>query len=345
MTAFDTSWDLLKQSISNEDIQDFMMELIESGKNQEYKGLASLGRIFSDTPGHNFAYQDAILEQLLDPTNQYSMTGAKTPTLFRAESIDDIDRTGVGAADFRHSRFFSPQRLTAEQYAKYQEMNRGVKSRVDEYEMPVSLQDDSVLNIPTKNFYAGLQGVKFDDDAPEVRRVADMNDMTIPEAQKAIMAWHDVYMGSVPRGKDQLMERVAPLRDAGFDYVTWPEFASATSYPPVASSAFGSIDWGQGHEARRYGSEGRSSIDDWWDPARNIMMEKLGLDDRFDVAMGKHTFFPQWASWHIGDEDSAPVHVPYSGYFPKNLNYKYQKVDYGNFISAANLAAKRLGLN
>ena len=57
-----------------------MMDLITSGKNQEYKGLAALGRIFLIL-SHNFAYQDAILGNF--DQQSIVMTDAKTPTLFR----------------------------------------------------------------------------------------------------------------------------------------------------------------------------------------------------------------------------------------------------------------------
>lgn len=310
------------------------------GSGRRYKALSSLGRIFADEEKHRKRYQDAIIEQILDPTNQYSLPRAKTPTLFRAESIPDGDLYDVEAHEFRHGRYFSPQRLTAEQYAQYQEMNRGIPSEIHEYEMPVGFDDDSVLNVPTVDFGSGLQGKKFDADSPEVNRVATMNDMTIPEAQKALQAWHSVYMGATPQSRENMIERVGPLLDAGYDYITWPEFASAAFYPPVASSAFGSIDWGAGHEAKM----NRKPVEEWWSPARQAIMEELGIPHRMNNAMGKHTAFPQWATWHIGEEDSAPEYKQYHG-FPDNLDYKYQKVDYPNFSSAAGIAERDLGIS
>ena len=316
------------------DIDEFL------GSGRRHKALSSLGRIFADDEKHSKRYQDAIIEQLLEPTNQYSLTDAKTPTLFRAETFGDVENYPIGGHEFRYGRYFSPQRLTAEQYAQYQEKNRGLPSAIHEYEMPVPFSDDSVLNVPTVDFGSGIQGKKFEADSPEVNRVATMNDMTIPEAQKALQAWHSVYMGATPQSREEMVERLGPLMDAGYDYVTWPEFASAAFYPPVASSAFGSIDWGAGHEARR----NRKAVDEWWSPARQAIMEELGIPHRMDNAMGKHTAFPQWAAYHIGEEDSAPEYRQYHGSPDSDdLAYKYQKVDYPNFGSAASIAERDLG--
>ena len=93
------------------------------GSGRRHKALSSLGSIFADEEKHRKRYQDAIIEQLLEPTNQYSLTDAKTPTLFRAETFGD-DEYPLEGHEFRHGRYFSPQRLTAEQYAQYQQKKR-----------------------------------------------------------------------------------------------------------------------------------------------------------------------------------------------------------------------------
>ena len=341
MTAFDAAFSLLKIGKPQSEDEFLRYEDLMDGDNtQRFKGLSSLGRIFGNG-GAEYGYQDAIMEQLLDPSNQYSMTDAQTPTLYRAESVNDDDKYPIAANDFRHGRYFSPQRLTAEQYAAYQEQNRGVPSDIHEYEMPVPLRDDSVLNVPIQDFGRGIEGKKQADDSPDVNRVAAMNDMTIPEAQKALQAWHSVYMGATPQSRENMTERFAPLMDAGYDYVTWPEFASAAYYPPTAASAFGSVDWGAGHEAKY----NRKEVEEWWKPARQAMMEQMGIPQELknDGAMGKHSSFPQWAAYHIGEEDSAPEYKQYHG-FPKRLPYKYQTVDYPNFSAAAGIAEKDLGI-
>mgnify|MGYP003132193728 CR=1 FL=1 len=322
-------------------VRDMSDEFLGSGR--RYKALSSLGRIFADEEKHRKRYQDAIIEQLLEPTNQYSLTDAKTPTLFRAETFGDDEKYPIEGHEFRHGRYFSPQRLTAEQYAMYQEKNRGLPSAIHEYEMPVSFSDDTVLNVPSYNHGRGMDTKRFDAESPEVNRVATMNDMTIPESQKALQAWHSVYMGATPQSREDMVERLGPLMDAGYDYITWPEFASAAIYPPVASSAFGSIDWGAGHEAKG----NRKPVEEWWSPAREAIMQELGIPKDWpgSGAMGKHTSFPQWAAYHIGEEDSAPEYRQYHGSPDSDdLAYKYQKVDYPNFGNAASIAERDLGL-
>ena len=64
-----------------------------------------------------------------------------------------------------------------------------------------------------------------------VNRVATMNNMTPSEAQDALQMWHSVYMGAAPMPtKEGIEDRVGPMRDAGYDYITWPEFASAAYF-------------------------------------------------------------------------------------------------------------------
>ena len=342
MNAFDTAWSLIKIDEA-QDPEDYLTSLMEQGKFREWAGLRNIGRIFEQP--HGGSYTNAILEQLLDPSNQYSLTDAKTPTVYRAEPIEDAEKFGVAPDEFRYGRYFSPQRLTAEQYAKYQGGEgttfgggRG-GSQVHEYEMPVGFDDDSVLNVPTVDYGSGIQGQKFDIESPEVNRVATMNNMTPSEAQDALQMWHSVYMGAAPMPtKEGIEDRVGPMRDAGYDYITWPEFASAAYFPPTVASAFGSIDWGAPHEAKY----NRKEVDEWWKPTRELIMEQLGIPHRFENAMGKHTSFPQWASWHIGDEDSAPRYVSNQG-IPETA-YKYQRVDYPNFSNAADIAEHALGL-
>jgi hypothetical protein len=341
MTTFDTAWDLLKIGVSI-DPDDFMRDLLDNGRIQEHKGLDRLGAIFADEPAYQKKYRDIILEQMLEPSNQYSLTDAKTPTMYRAETISDYNNPPYAhPQDFRDGRFFTPQRLTAEQYAKYQANNRGEPSQVHQYEMPVGFDDDSVLNVPYDNYGLNIRGGIFDTKSPEIARMAEMNNMSLEEAKKAAGAWNSVYNGFIPRGKEEIRSVTAPIQDAGYDYIAWPETASAAFYPPTVGSAFGSIDWGAPHEAKY----SRKDVDKWWDPTRKLMMEQLGIpfSDSDQQAMGKHSGFPQWGAWHIGDEDSAPTWVQNDG-TPRNLDRKYQKVDYPNFGAAAHIAEKDLGI-
>jgi len=218
-TPFDQAFALLKYN--ENDNTDFLAHL----KAKELFGMQRLGDIFADNDNPNLQehYKNIIIEQLLDPTNQYSLTDAETPTVFRSIPTQQYQREKPHG--FSPGRFFSPQRLTAEQYAAYQKMNRRGVSEVHQYEMPVGFDDKSVLQVPTNKHGLNIVGGEFSIDSPEVKRIADENNMSLEDAKKAIEAWHSVYMGFVPHGT--MKDIAGPMQEAGYDYITWPETASA----------------------------------------------------------------------------------------------------------------------
>ena len=70
-------------------------------------------------------------------------------------------------------------------------------------------------------------------------------------------------------------------------------------------------------------------------------MEQLGIPHRDSMqAMGKHSGFPQWAVWNIGDEDTAPQFRRTLG--KPNMEGKIRQTDYHNFAEAAAIAARAL---
>ena len=306
-------------------------------------GLDRLGEILNNGPEDYSAnvFQDAILEQMLDPSNQYDLTDAKTPTLYRAEPMADYGKPHF-PDQFRRGRFFSPQKLTAEQYSQYQTKNDRGPSYVHQYELPVPFDDESVLQVPTSKYGLSIRGDGFDIDDPEVARMAEGNDYSLEEALKAIKRWNSVYNGFTPRSNEQHLETTESFRNAGWDNIVWPETTSQYYYPPSAASAFGAIDWGAKHEAQ-YGN--RKDVDKYWEPARNVLMEQLGIPERDSrQAMGKHSGFPQWANWHIGDEDSAPKYQSDKDPYLPDMKGKTRRTDYHNFSAAANIAEQSLGL-
>tara|TARA_R110000824_G_scaffold3689_1_gene17410 strand:+ start:2184 stop:3236 length:1053 start_codon:yes stop_codon:yes gene_type:complete len=346
MIAFDQAFDLLK--IGEPVDADWFME-----EHSDVPGLDQLGSILSNGPGDwtPSVFQQAIMEQMLHPSNQFEVTGAKTPTLYRAQPSSspfwekhrpDEPWGEKNAATFRHGRFFSPQLLTAEQYAKYQGQDHKGRpiSPIYEYELPVPLDHESVLRVPTTKYGLSRKGGTFSTEGPEVERVAEANNMTLEEAKKAIDAWHSVYMGSTPQSHEQFLDVAQALRNAGYDNVLWPETASQHYFPPSAGSAFGAIDWGAKHEAN-WTDAGKEAVDKWWEPSRNILMEQLGIPHRDSMqAMGKHSGFPQWAVWNIGDEDTAPQFRRTLG--KPNMEGKIRQTDYHNFAEAAAIAARAL---
>ena len=171
--------------------------------------------------------------------------------------------------------------------------------------------------------------------------------MTLEEAENKLDSWESVYGGWVPDSQERFLEVAAPFRNAGYDYLLWPEVSSQQIYPPTAASAFGAIDWGAGHEAgwsRPRNIEGKDwhqQIDDWWGPSRNILMDQLELPRRgHNEALGRSVGLPQWGLWHIGDEDSAPEFRQSLGV--PDLRGKYGRGDYPHYRTAAEIAAEAL---
>ena len=324
MSAFDQAWDIVKIS-DPVDSRSFM---------EEHGHLPGMDKLSHTVgwEGHDDMdrLQEIILEQMLHPSNQFNLTTAKTPTLYRADrqSAEDAD-----AEDFRHGRFFSPQLLTAEQYSGYQHPNN--PSSVFEYEMPVPFDHDSVLRVPVSQTGLAIASYPFKEDDSEVARLADANDMSLEDAVRAINSWRDTYLGNVARTSQGHRLKNEAIRNAGYNYIIYPEVASQVFRPPTAGSAFGAIDWGAAFEGSKM-PMGSEAIDEWWEPTRNVIMQEMGIPNRGDNAMGKHYGFPQWAAYHIGDEDSAPEYRRRLG-IPELTN-KYRRVDYPNFSNTARIA-------
>jgi hypothetical protein len=341
MTAFDRAFDLLK--IGEPVDADWFME-----EHSDVPGFDKLGQIMGANniaEGWDDITQQAIIEQILHPSNIFGVTGAKTPTLYRAQRSTNplweknrSDPWGEKRANqFRHGRFFSPQLVTAEQYSQYQGRHRDNPSPVYEFEMPVPLDHESVLRVPIRG--RGLRidfGSKYKPET--IARFADANDMALEEAEDKLDSWEGVYSGWVPDSQKRFLDAATPFRNAGYDYLLWPEVASQVSFPPTAASAFGAIDWGARHEAEW---DRREEVDKWWEPSRNILMEQLELPRRdAHSALGGHIGLPQWGLWHIGDEDSAPEFRQSLGV--PDLRGKYERGGYPHYRTAADIAERAL---
>tara|TARA_R110000787_G_scaffold280746_1_gene391642 strand:- start:1026 stop:1979 length:954 start_codon:yes stop_codon:yes gene_type:complete len=276
--AFDEAWSLLKELDSDQ------------------RNL--LGRIMN-TRQFKHQYDDDVMDAILsatiggqldDPTTSVKLPTAKTPTLFRAGPIG--------------GNFFTPQRTTAEQYSNWQDYDE--PGDINRFEMSVPFDDKSVLSVPEKYDWMNSQ-FKTDEDLndrqrADIQRVADANDLTIEEAAKMMDGiWHPTYMGF---GEQD----AKPLKDAGFDFVNFNEYASAAYYPPTWSSALGSIDWGAKHELQGY--EDQDELLGMLDGIASDIRQGTNMKDAPAGSMwGKHINVPQFTSWHIGDEDSRPEHL------------------------------------
>lgn len=384
MTAFDEAWALVKAPMYHGTTQDAweqmnVLDLLHKAfenvdpdwfmeQHGDIQGLELLGQIMAQGgfehegtyyPSDADETQQIILEQLLHPSNQFELPTAKTPTLYRAHPIEDKwwekhreDEWGGKPADqFRAGRFFTPQLLTAEQYSGYQGKNMGQSnSPIYEFEMPVPLDHESVLHIPRFVVGRNIKGGIFNEESPEVERMAEGNNMTMEDALEALERWNGVYGGFVPSTHQSFLERVQPYRNAGWDHIVWPETASQATFPPTVSSAYGAIDWGAGHEAHWFDKipgdyqEKRQAARDWWRPAAQLIEGQMGIPrGSGNVAMGKHEFLPQWGIWNIGEEDTAPQYRRKISSGINDWKRRYRKGDYDNFRVAAGIAARGLG--
>ncbi len=192
MTAFDRAFDLLK--IGEPVDADWFME-----EHSDVPGFDKLGQIMGANniaEGWDDIKQQAIIEQILHPSNIFGVTGAKTPTLYRSQRSTNpwweknrSDPWGEKRANqFRHGRFFSPQLVTAEQYSQYQGRHRDNPSPVYEFEMPVPLDHESVLRVPIRGRGLGIDfGSKYKPET--IARFADANDMALEEAEDKLDSW------------------------------------------------------------------------------------------------------------------------------------------------------------
>ena len=340
-TLFNTAWDLVK-AFEPVDAKYYAEEY------KDLPGFSRLGEIWNGDEDWAKTLQEAIIEQTFHPSNIWGLTDAKTPTLYRAQrplgNTDDA-RSDMPADRFRSGRFFSPQRLTAQQYSGFQMRGRNQlmdenplfasllqqPSHFYEYEMPVSLDDDSVAVVPFEDRMSFRNQGVFDPEGKEVERIAEANNMSMEDAARAVKTWRGVYGGITPRTNKGHNERMEAFRNAGYDYLVWPEAASAQYYPPTAGSAFGAVDWRQNHESR-------GETDDWWKPTRNLLMDELEIPMRDNFgAMGKHHGFPQYGIYHIGDEDTAPEYKRIESSLPK-LRGRNMRIGYPEINNAVRIA-------
>ena len=176
-------------------------------------------------------------------------------------------------------RFFSPQRLTADQYAGWDERRHGGTIRpVHSYRLP-EIDPSRVLRIPTSSQSYGVSPV-FDlenSDALERLEAAGVSPAEL----------YDIYMGGGGRGN--FAER---MQDADYDYAVWPEMASAGLYPPIAASIAHEMGIREDLRAKvmqLFGSEGVGGVN------------REGYPRRYQ-------FPTQWAFMHTGDDESRPIH-------------------------------------
>ena len=268
MNPFDRAWDLLK------DI--------------DYDVLADVA-----TGRDNFdreRYPDAkqmLMEVMEDPTNLPQDPIARTPKLFRSMGEDEVSSMRIG--DRSPMRYFSPQRVVAQQYSERWRDPESTRS-VGEFEMPVPLDHDSVFRFYGPDTYRAFperQGIT--DEQRE--RLAEGSGISNEEMEDRLLYARDAYHSSpaFSRGSKEQRRFNEMMRNAGYDYVRHNEVASSEANPPV----FNRI-------TRKVPSDGLGI-----DP--KVAQLNRDIQERFGYK------YPYKTVWHIGDEESAPVLTDISG--------------------------------
>jgi len=247
-TPFDQAWSLLKAV--------------------DYGLLASLA---SDSDRDR--YSRILREAMRDITNRPTYPTARTPSVFRSMSKDEPE---LKIGDKYPKRYFSPQRITAQQYSEAWR-DPAKPRRIGRFEMPVSFNDDSVLNLGRRAFDHG--GPLNDIESPVVQRLAEGSNISPASAMERAQQLESAYTSSPGHMRMNNLNEL--LANAGVDYVLHPERSSRISRPPV---------WQRFNEKL--------------DSAARQVPELNKLNQAIMAQMGDT---PYLSAWHVGDEESAPV--------------------------------------
>lgn len=264
MTAFDQAWDIVKAIDMDE-----AKELAERYAGYYGAFAEELGEEPDDWVRR---LAPIILQQTNDPTNLAPTMPFTGQEVFRAGNEPDI------------GRFFSPQRMTADQYAGWDQARHGGTIRpVHSYRLP-EIDPSRILRVPTAKSGYGISplviGGRYDDSNSDALERLEAAGVSPGEL-------HDIYSGG--SGGANFAER---MQDADYDYAVWPEMASSGLYPPKAASiahAMGLREDLRAKVMQLFGSEGLGG------------MNREGYPRRYQ-------FPTQWAFMHTGDDESRPIH-------------------------------------
>ena len=257
MAPFDQAWDIVKA-----------IDMDEANELAE-RYLEYYNSIFDDADRRRLAIPPIIMSQTNDPTNTASSMPFTGQEVFRAGLEPEV------------GRFFSPQRLTADQYAGWDHARHdGTIRPVHSYRLP-EIDPSRILRVPTERYGYALH---------EGRSINDPNAIERLEAAGLTpRSYLNIYGGLMSEGDDEkFSER---MQDADYDYVVWPETASSGLTPPIAASIaneMGIRDDLRAKVMQLFGSEGVGGM-------------KGGYPRRY-------TFPTQWAFMHTGDDESRPIH-------------------------------------
>ena len=267
-SAFDQAWDLMKAV--------------------DYDLLANLASMFGSEESDKRRYSRILREAMEDITNRSTYPTAKTPSVFRSMSEREPE---LSIGDRYPKRYFSPQRITAQQYS---ERWRDPKesSQIGRFEMPVPFDDDSVLDLGMRAFHP--RSPLYDIESPVIQRLAEGSNISPAKAMETAEAIEGVYSTS-PGLVNEMPALNRLFANAGVDYVLHPERASRLARPPVWLRV-----------ADKMGSSAR---------------EVPELDRLYQEIISQMGRTPYLSSWHVGDEESAPVFMGSEPEYDEDTQY------------------------
>tara|TARA_R110002051_G_scaffold37318_1_gene80267 strand:+ start:1303 stop:2163 length:861 start_codon:yes stop_codon:yes gene_type:complete len=252
MNPFDQAWDLLKAIDYG-----LLAEMANDGDREK------VSRILRDS--------------MSDTTNRPFYPTAKTPDVFRSMSDKELP---LQVGDRHPKKYFTPQKITAQQYS-HAWKDPARPRKIGRFEMPVSFDDDSVLNLGMKPFRSG--GTLDNPKSPVIERLAEGSNISREKAQKIAEQLETAY--SFSPGAMNMDELNNLMSNAGVDYVMHDEDSSRIRNPPV---------WQRFTEKL--------------DSAAKTVPELNQLNQNISNQMGST---PYLSSWHVGDKESAPTFMGY----------------------------------
>ena len=259
MTAFDQAWSLMK------DIDYDVLTDVALGRKGDYSHI-------------NWdSAKEMLMRVMRDPSNLPFDSDASKPRLFRSMPQSEHGILSIG--DRNPQRYFTPQRLAAQQYSEYWR-DRTKPRRVGEFEMPVPLNDKSVLTFHPGE-YRGWGATEDWITDEEKERLAQGSGLSVEDALDRLQLAHGAYISSPGMvDTDKRAKFNEMLQNAGYDYIRHNELSSQELNPPI----FTRIGW----KTPRSGA----------DPA------VIDLADEITSKFGYK--YPYKSVWHVGEEESAP---------------------------------------
>ena len=259
MTVFDQAWGVMK------DIDYDVLTDVALGRKGDYSHI------------DRDSAKEMLMRVMSDPSNLPLDSDASKPRLFR--SMPQSEHSILSVGDRNPQRYFTPQRLAAQQYSEYWR-DRTQPRRVGEFEMPVPLNDKSVLTFHPGE-YRGWGATEDWITDEEKERLAQGSGLSVEDALDRLELAHGAYIGSPGLvNADKRAKFNEMLQNAGYDYIRHNELSSQELNPPI----FTRIGW----KTPRSGA----------DPA------VIDLADEITSKFGYK--YPYKSVWHVGDEESAP---------------------------------------